>query len=283
MAGETAAKTSEEAESLRLGLVRMIPQLLWFALAAVALWTLSGPILRALDQGRGVELGAASLTLKIVEQRLGATRVPDRVASALPPGVEIETAVLQRIERSRRQLSLSAILWIDDTHMPHTVYERRALSALGIAIDPVRNVDEALALLQQGFAYDAIISDFDRPGDRMADCTPGGFRNAGCAAVQEIRRLCTGSMPPVIMYVSGFRPEYGTPPYVVGVTEEVNELTMLLLDAFERRPAASDLEAFVEQEERREKGVCARTRLPEERGEPLPGGTDAPPAAGEAK
>jgi CheY-like chemotaxis protein len=161
-----------------------------------------------------------------------------------------------RIQRSRAQLAGSSILWVDDGGARQNVWERRALSSLGIAVDTATTTEEALDLLKTGFPYDVIITDLARDnGDPAAACYPGStlYKNAGCAFIQQAQELCGDDRAPIIIYAAGINASAGQPPFSAGMTNRFDKLINFVLDAAERRPRTINMPAGA--------SVCARTPL----------------------
>jgi CheY-like chemotaxis protein len=218
-------------------IAKVIPPFLWILLAFyIASWVII-PTVEAVRRGQGVELKMSEFTLKVVEQRLhnasqtkGSRLSASEAAAAFGP-------LADRIERSRRQLNGATVLWVDDGHPVQNAFERRAIGALGVAIDTARSTDEALALLDQGLPYDAVVTDLSRPGQMGKACYAGSSLapRAGCELLARLRERCGASIPPTIVYTGTLQPQFGTPAFAFGMTNRVDQLMMLLLDAFERR------------------------------------------------
>jgi hypothetical protein len=157
------------------------------------------------------------------------------------------------------------MLWVDDNHLQQNLSERRAFNALGISIDPVETTEDAKSLLWPPYKggsdsrYDLILSDISRSCDKnrpgkecitdpqsKENTTPCFLESnnphahgAGCALAQWLHDTFQDDMPPVIFYAARFKQEWGTPSYAVGVTNRVDRLLQLVLDALERRKVSN--------------------------------------------
>jgi CheY-like chemotaxis protein len=251
-----------------LDVLKLLPQFLWILLAYyVASWVII-PTVEAARRGQGVELKMSEFTLEVVEQRLESARK----ISGTPLSVEDAQAAFgplaDRIERSRRQLSGATVLWVDDRHPVQNAFERRAIGALGVAIDTARSSAEALALLEQGLPYDAVVSDLNRPNQPSAACQKGSAlgAQAGCELIARLRERCGDTMPPTI-YTGSMQPDFGAPAHSFGMTNQVDKLMLLLLDAFERRPGPDGTAT----EDDGGNAGCKRSPLPPLQSGPSPG------------
>lgn len=198
-------------------------------------------MLGAFLSGRGFETSVDGLTkiqIKIFEKsRVEAIKdVPRTVPDAIPDDLRA------RIRRNAGQLVGAYVLWVDDGGALQNSWERRALSALGVAIDTASSTDEALDLLDSGLAYDVLITDLSRPGDIGAPCYPGSTRfvSAGCRLIQAASALCGDRLPPIIIYAAGIDEDAGQPSRTIGMTNRFDRLAGLVLDGLERRPAADE-------------------------------------------
>lgn len=86
------------------------------------------------------------------------------------------------------------LLWVDD-NPNNNIYERQALSALGIVITPAQNTDAALALLKQQH-FDVIISDMAR-----AEGTTAGYDLLAKTQAADIKA-------PFIIYSASSNPTF---------------------------------------------------------------------------
>lgn len=265
-----------------LEVVKLLPPLLWILLAFYVARVLIMPTVEAVRRGQGVELRMSEFTLKVVEQRLEtANRLGSKAMSAADAQVAFGP-LADRIGRSRRQLSGATVLWVDDRHPMQNAYERRAIGALGVAIDTARSTEEAMALLDEGLPYDAVISDLSRPGQPAAPCQKGSIvrPQAGCDLIARLRARCGDAMPPTIFYSASMQPDYGTPAYSFGMTNRVDQLVLLLLDALERRPEAQATGGTTDPGP--EGTACRGSPLPPPDAQAGGGPTAAQPGAGDA-
>jgi CheY-like chemotaxis protein len=263
-----AEKSDRQTSPFLVELIRIAPQILWILLVLYIVSLVFTPVITALQRGQGVELKVSEFTLKVVEQRL----IGARTAAGTPISREEAEVTFgslsERIERSRRQLAGATVLWVDDGHPLQNANYLRALGALGISIDTARTTDEAMALLDLDLSYDAIITDLDRPGQPARPCQANSTLppRAGCDLLARLRERCDDSMPPTIIYAGEVRPEFGTPAYAFGITNRVDRLLTLLLDAFERRPSQSGANPVDPSDQAGQR--CPRTPLPPEAAPP---------------
>lgn len=136
---------------------------------------------------------------------------PRDVAKALPS------------PRAQRRLQGARVLWVDDKPINNR-YERQALEALGVNIDPSLSTEEALVNIRQR-SYDLIISDMARPEDQRA----------GLTLLDELRKR--GNQTPYIIYAGVMTPtvrearEHGA----IGATDLPQELITLVTNALAAR------------------------------------------------
>jgi hypothetical protein len=121
--------------------------------------------------------------------------------------------VLERARRSEGLLRGALILWVDD--QPERILaESRMLQSLGPVIALVDSNDDARHLLAEG-DLDVVISSVERARGE-----------SGLALARQ-----TGTVP-LIYYVT--ERDFGTPAGAFGLTNQVDELLHLVLDALER-------------------------------------------------
>lgn len=152
---------------------------------------------------------------RIVKERL------DQASEEAPAGRERErTQVARRAERIASFIQGARILLVNDVprEMAHVV---SLLESLNLSVTITTSTEHALAELQ-GPAFDVVISDMRRNGDD----------SAGLALLESMRdsRITT----PVIFTVGRYQPERGVPGGAFGITNRVDELLNLVLDALER-------------------------------------------------
>jgi CheY-like chemotaxis protein len=95
--------------------------------------------------------------------------------------------------RRQQELRASLVLWVDDRPQ-NNVFERQALTALGIRIALALSTDEALVAIERQ-PVDLVISDMGRPPDA----------HAGYTLLDELRRR--GNTVPFIIYAGSRSPE----------------------------------------------------------------------------
>ena len=162
------------------------------------------------------KLGGAELILALIEnaeaEKQGKPITAVHVAKF--PKVLRRAEAIGHLIRGRR------VLWVDDDPRS-TLYERLALSELGIHVDVATSTDEALYTCRS-VPPDVVISDLKRDGNNCA----------GLEFLSDLRRsaLCL----PVIFYIGDLDRNRGTPPGAFGITNEADEVLHLAFDALER-------------------------------------------------
>jgi CheY-like chemotaxis protein len=132
---------------------------------------------------------------------------------------------LRRAARSLPALSGARMLWIDD--VPENVEPVvRTLERLGARVDHAHSTEEALGLLLKDADYAVILSDIYRGRDA----------NAGVTALPALRDAAPDV--PVVFFVADYDPERGVPRGAAGITNRVDELLQLVVDAVEGRRGA---------------------------------------------
>ena len=106
-------------------------------------------------------------------------------------------------------LGKASVLWVDD-NPNNNIYERRALSALGIEFDLATNTEEAMKLLREK-GYNLVVTDFTRRDDPHAAYT----------LLADMNSL--PSRPPVIIYSSSSSPEFQREAKSRGAYGETNK------------------------------------------------------------
>ena len=162
-----------------------------------------------------------------------------RSAPAPPPNHEPQSNLtealnqnsgLRRAAFSDKIRNRARILWIDD-HPEWIEHEVDTLSQLGATVTVVRNTHAAIRALQAATAdggeearpFQVILSDIAR----------GSRRDAGVRALPELRRLAPDV--PVVFFVDDYDSSLGLPPGASGITNRMDELLHLVVDALEGR------------------------------------------------
>jgi CheY-like chemotaxis protein len=195
--------------------LKLLPSLLWFALALAACILFYRPIRYELlpriasFKGFGVEV----------------TFVRDALERAIEHQ-KVEVSQGDRSQVLKRAMSAAAVLrgmrvlWVDD-HPEYNQGETELLWSLGVFVRAVRSTAEATTALAAG-RYDAIISDMEREGNP----------NAGTEMVAKLweRHLYRWT----VIYLGKLATERGTPPLVFGITDRPDHLVHYIIDIAER-------------------------------------------------
>ncbi|HET6232508.1 MAG TPA: hypothetical protein VFE05_20700 [Longimicrobiaceae bacterium] len=209
----SSADASAAAEALKL-----IPALLWWALAVAVLMNLWTRIVDALPRVKTLKV--AGLELELASSELAGAL---SARSGLSPQVSARMAasVLRRAAVAGDALRGAYVLYVDDD-LAANRREIEALRALGAAVHAVATTKSAVACVALN-EYDLVVTDMTRPGDATA--------GLALAAAVEARRPGT----PVIVYVLNLVPALGVPAGISGITDRPDELFHLVFDALERR------------------------------------------------
>ncbi len=141
-------------------------------------------------------------------------------ASPAPVSAEGRSTATERLQRNAGVLSGASILWVDDNPEGNASIAS-VFRAGGAVVRTATTTDAALREIRVR-KPDVLISDMTRGGDGQA-----GLELAR-QAVQIDRRLAP------VFFVSQLQP--GRPADSHGITNRVDELIHLVLDALERRP-----------------------------------------------
>lgn len=211
-----------DTQDLWVELVRMIPSLLWFGLAAAVLFKFR----RRLEDVFGQLTSFEAMGVKVVCMRESidaaielAEKSPKWQVNVPPEDKRVA------VERARSQHALikgAQFLWVDD-QPENNINERRMFRQLDVDIDSVTDNERALAALANA-RYDLVISDVGRPAG-----APNGLDLA--QAMQA-----SGSAVPLVLYVGDHRPELGVPPHAFAITNRPDQLLHLAFDVLARRP-----------------------------------------------
>jgi CheY-like chemotaxis protein len=162
---------------------------------------------------------AASLGRYLLTARVTETleNIPGRDKVTSPEG---RTQVARRVARLSQLTRGTQLLLVNDVPQematPIKLFEE-----IGIIVRSAATTREALDLLaaQQ---FDVVVSDMAR-----GPIQDEGIRFLKAARAASLQRL-------TIFTVGRYQPERGTPPYAFGITDRVDELLNLVLDAIER-------------------------------------------------
>ncbi|NNA57162.1 response regulator [Pseudomonas koreensis] len=153
-----------------------------------------------------VALNTTGITISFYLLQAAERGVPSDTPSSKPP----DAKEIQDVARKASTLSLNetTILWVDDNPQ-NQVYERKALSALGIQFVLAESTTEAIPLLKNQ-QFDVVITDFKR-----ADDDRGGY-----TLLDEVKKL--PNPPPLIIYSSSASPELEADARKRGAYAETN-------------------------------------------------------------
>jgi hypothetical protein len=211
--------------------VRIVPQILWLLAALYVFNQLYKPVLSYIEKGEISESSVLSVQLKLAQASLaqanakaGAIKTPQAFAP-----------LEERIRRLAPKMAGASVLWVDDNHPIDNLFERHALSALGLGVDMVADTEEALKMLSLS-KYDVVVSDLDRPGqsDNGTSCGNAN-QGAGCGLLKSIHARFGVQQPPSIIYAASYDEGSGAPPYAFAVTDRTDYLFQYILDALDRR------------------------------------------------
>ena len=201
-------------------LIKILPSILWFFLAAAVLVLFYKPIRDDLLPNLS-GFKAAGVELSFVKESIDAAielaeKSPQWTVIVSPADKE------RTLRRAKKHLAIfrdARILWVDD-HPENNLNERRMFRQLKVEIDSATSTDEAMRMVRNG-NYDLVLSDMNREGDATA----------GLKFLEQLRKEQT---TPVIFYV-GVSEAKGVPVQAFGITNRPDELLHLTLDALERK------------------------------------------------
>jgi CheY-like chemotaxis protein len=202
-------------------LVKIIPAILWFALAVFVLVLFYRPIRdELLPYLSTVKAGGVELSF-VADSMDAAVELAEKSPQWK---VEVPAAAkrqaLARVKRHRKLLRGSRLLWVDD-HPGNNGNEVCMFRRLGVEIDQAESTETALKHLREA-RYDLVVSDMAR----------GAEADAGLGFLAELRK--SDLITPVVFYVGVFDPGRGTPATALGITNRPDELVHFTLDALER-------------------------------------------------
>jgi CheY-like chemotaxis protein len=152
---------------------------------------------------------------RIVKEKL------DQAPKTVPASGERErTQVARRAERIASFIEGARVLLVNDVprQMSSVV---SVLESLKVSVTIATSTEQAVSELR-GPTFDVVISDMRRNADEAA----------GVALLQTMR--ASRIMTPVIFSVGRYQPQRGVPGGAFGITNKVDELLNLVLDALER-------------------------------------------------
>jgi CheY-like chemotaxis protein len=159
-------------------------------------------------------LGRYLLTVRVTEVL---DSIPGRDKVTSPEG---RTQVARRVARLSKLASGTRLLLVND--LPHQMAAPVTLfEQIGIIVQTAVTSEEALSLLA-AHPFDVVVSDMAR----------GSIQDEGLRFLAAARKA--GIHRPTIFTVGRYEPWRGTPPYAFGITNRVDELLNLVLDAIER-------------------------------------------------
>lgn len=207
-----------------LELVRLIPSLLWFALALCLLVVFRDRLQDLFARLTTVE----AMGVKVICMRQSIDAALQLAEKAPQWRVHVPPEDKRRaLDRARAQYPLikgAQFLWVDD-NPENNINERRMFRQLDVDIDTITDNRKALTALATA-AYDLVISDIARPDQT----------SSGLDLTKDLH--AQGSNIPVIFYVGDYRPDRGVPPYAFGITNRPDELLHLTLDILARKKDA---------------------------------------------
>jgi CheY-like chemotaxis protein len=205
------------SDQIIIELIHVVPPLIWSIVTAIALLVFRSAIRENLlpritrFKAFGVEVEAA------IKQEL------EKVAEAAPQSVggsEQRTQVARRASNHANILRGANVLVVDDNPagMAGTI---RILEDLGVNVEIARSTRDAMRALQRK-SFDVVNSDMRRGSDPLA----------GLELIREMRDASLRQ--PVVLYVGRYEPEKGVPAGAFGITNRIDELINLNIDALER-------------------------------------------------
>ena len=175
--------------------------LAWPAVALIVLWWFGSAIrhfLSSMSEGSFKAFGVEGTAKRIVQQSIiSADLLKSAPRGQKPQTVEqINTTVAKSLTAAELASTVvnesstkpKEALWVDD-QPDNNEFEKRALTALGFAVQEVEDTETAMEKIRER-RFDLIISDLSRPGDK----------EAGVTLIRRLRDL--GDDTPVIIYTS---------------------------------------------------------------------------------
>lgn len=200
-------------------LISILPEILWFGLAVVAMVIFYRPLNQLLLSLSNLKVGNVELSFvqKAMDSALElAKKSPQWNVSVSQKQKEI---VLSRAKHNRAIIEGKKILWVDDSPQNNT-NETRMFRQLNVDVVSAKSTAEALEMLADD-QFDVIFSDIARTRP-----------TSGIEMLEELKAVTR--KPPVIFYVGILNPDRGTPAGAFGVTNRPDELLHLFIDAISR-------------------------------------------------
>jgi CheY-like chemotaxis protein len=213
-------------------IVKLVPSILWFCLAAIVIFKSYDPLMNLVKQGAIQKIGVGAVQIEFAKVEVHLQRVRGLDNQGIPESDQKQ--LLERFNQLAEQLAVTSILWVDDQNPQQNASLRPLLTSLGVNIDLATSTADANKWLNQAH-YDIVITDLDRPGDPTAPCYSSSEpANAGCALLKAIGGSRKGEWPRLIVYAENFDPEKGMPPFAEGVATLPGPLLHLILNAVAR-------------------------------------------------
>jgi CheY-like chemotaxis protein len=202
-------------------LIKILPALLWFALAASILFIYRQRMGDLLSRLSSIEFMGTKLACMAdaIDDALELAEKSPQWQVHISPGDK--RRALNRARRHHEVFRGAQFLWVDD-HPENNVNERRMFRQLHVDIDTVTSNDVALMALEAA-KYDLLLTDIGRDNE-----TSNGL---------DLLRMVhsRGMEIPIVIYVGSFRPEMGVPGYAFGVAHRPDQLLHLTLDVLDRK------------------------------------------------
>jgi CheY-like chemotaxis protein len=202
------------SDNVIVELVKLVPSILWAAVALTALFLFQRSIKNDLLP-RLAKLKALGIEASFVKQAL------DKVSEIAPSGDDNSRSVVaRRAERLSRIIVGSRVLLVNDVpqQMASVV---SLLQSMKIEVTTATTTQEALQRLRRK-SFDAVISDMAREG----------VDDEGIKFLKQAVEL--GVNVPTIFSVGNYDPSRGTPGYAFAITNRVDELMHYVFDIIER-------------------------------------------------
>jgi len=150
----------------------LLNSVLWPLVVVFVVCRLLPDIRRILTRG-GFNFRAPGVELSVerASEAAAALGAASTGKGELPSSPSEVAAAISRASESRDSLSSAQILWVDD-HPENNVYERQALSALGVRFSLARSTKKALEMLRTQH-FQLIISDLGRQSEDEDDTDAG--------------------------------------------------------------------------------------------------------------
>jgi CheY-like chemotaxis protein len=207
---------------IAIKLVKLIPSVFWFCLAAALVVLFYRPILNELLPNL-TDFEVLGVGFSFVKYSMDAAI---ELAEKFPQWkIEISATdkklALNRVEKHLKIFKGAKFIWVDD-NPENNLNELKMFRHLKVEIDTAKDTEQALEMLRR-MNYDLVISDMSR-GDKMTE---------GLEFLERFRK--EDGTTPVIFYIGIIDPQKGTPLQAFGITNRPDELLHLTLDVLERK------------------------------------------------